>query len=37
VDDDATSVYVCKGRCNYRIVFGLTPTKKKLTTAATAA
>jgi Thaumatin family len=30
VDDDATSVYVCKGRCNYRIVFGLTPTKKKL-------
>jgi hypothetical protein len=29
VDDDATSVYVCKGRCNYRIVFGLTPTKKK--------
>jgi hypothetical protein len=31
VDDDATSVYVCKGRCNYRIVFGLTPVKKKLT------
>jgi hypothetical protein len=29
VDDDATSVYVCKGTCNYRIVFGLTPTKKK--------
>jgi hypothetical protein len=29
VDDDATSVYVCSGRCNYRIVFGLTPTKKK--------
>jgi len=29
VDDDATSVYVCKGRCNYRIVFGLTPTKKE--------
>jgi hypothetical protein len=28
VDDDATSVYVCKGKCNYRIVFGLTPTKK---------
>jgi hypothetical protein len=28
VDDDATSVYVCKGRCDYRIVFGLTPTKK---------
>lgn len=28
VDDDATSVYVCKGRCNYRIVFGLTPVKK---------
>jgi hypothetical protein len=24
VDDDATSVYVCKGRCNYRIVFGVT-------------
>ncbi|MGD0702313.1 MAG: thaumatin family protein [Trebonia sp.] len=30
VDDDATSVYVCKGKCNYRIVFGLTPAKKKL-------
>jgi hypothetical protein len=30
VDDDATSVYVCKGRCDYRIVFGLTPAKKKL-------
>jgi Thaumatin family len=30
VDDDATSVYVCKGKCNYRIVFGLTPTKKSL-------
>jgi hypothetical protein len=28
VDDDATSVYVCKGRCDYRIVFGLTPKKK---------
>jgi hypothetical protein len=25
VDDDATSVYVCKGRCDYRIVFGITP------------
>jgi hypothetical protein len=25
VDDDATSVYVCKGRCDYRIVFGVTP------------
>jgi hypothetical protein len=24
VDDDATSVYVCKGRCDYRIVFGVT-------------
>jgi Thaumatin family len=30
VDDDATSVYVCQGRCNYRIVFGLTPAKKGL-------
>jgi hypothetical protein len=27
-DDDATSVYVCKGRCDYRIVFGLTPKRK---------
>jgi hypothetical protein len=27
VDDDATSVYVCKGRCDYRIVFGITPRK----------
>jgi hypothetical protein len=25
VDDDATSVYVCKGTCNYNIVFGITP------------
>jgi hypothetical protein len=25
VDDDATSVYVCKGQCDYRIVFGLSP------------
>jgi Thaumatin family len=25
VDDDATSVYVCSGRCNYHIVFGLSP------------
>jgi len=25
-DDDATSTYVCKGRCDYRITFGLTPT-----------
>jgi hypothetical protein len=25
VDDDATSVYVCKGTCDYRIVFGVTP------------
>jgi hypothetical protein len=25
VDDDATSVYTCQGRCDYRIVFGLTP------------
>jgi hypothetical protein len=24
-DDDATSTYVCKGRCDYRITFGLTP------------
>ena len=23
VDDDATSVYVCSGRCDYHIVFGL--------------
>jgi Thaumatin family len=28
VDDDATSVYVCKGSCNYRIVFGITPPRK---------
>jgi thaumatin family protein len=27
VDDDATSVYVCKGGCDYRIVFGITPKK----------
>jgi hypothetical protein len=26
-DDDATSVYVCKGTCDYRIIFGLTPRK----------
>jgi hypothetical protein len=25
-DDDATSTFVCKGRCDYRIAFGLTPT-----------
>ncbi|MEP7024403.1 MAG: thaumatin family protein [Actinomycetota bacterium] len=25
VDDDATSVYSCKGRYNYRITFGVTP------------
>jgi Thaumatin family len=25
VDDDATSVFTCKGRCNYRITFGITP------------
>jgi hypothetical protein len=25
VDDDATSVYTCTGRCNYHIVFGVTP------------
>ena len=25
VDDDATSVYTCQGRCDYRITFGLTP------------
>jgi Thaumatin family len=24
VDDDATSVYTCQGRCDYRIVFGIT-------------
>jgi hypothetical protein len=29
VDDDATSVYVCKGTCDYRIIFGITPVKKK--------
>lgn len=28
VDDDATSVYVCKGRCDYRIVFGITPHRR---------
>jgi len=28
VDDDATSVYVCQGTCDYRIVFGITPKKK---------
>jgi Thaumatin family len=28
VDDDATSVYVCTGRCNYHIVFGVTPPRK---------
>jgi hypothetical protein len=27
VDDDATSVYTCKGRCNYLITFGITPRK----------
>ena len=25
VDDDATSVFTCYGRCDYRITFGLTP------------
>jgi hypothetical protein len=25
VDDDATSVFTCKGECDYRITFGLTP------------
>jgi hypothetical protein len=25
VDDDATSTFTCKGRCDYRITFGLTP------------
>jgi hypothetical protein len=25
-DDDATRTFVCKGRCDYRITFGLTPT-----------
>ncbi len=29
VDDDATSTFTCKGRCDYRITFGLTPKKKK--------
>jgi hypothetical protein len=29
VDDDATSVYVCSGRCDYEIVFGITPPKHK--------
>jgi Thaumatin family len=29
VDDDATSVYVCSGRCDYEIVFGITPPKRK--------
>jgi hypothetical protein len=24
VDDDATSVYTCKGDCDYRITFGIT-------------
>jgi hypothetical protein len=24
-DDNATSTFVCKGRCDYRITFGLTP------------
>ena len=28
VDDDATSVYVCSGRCDYHIVFGLSPHKR---------
>jgi hypothetical protein len=27
VYDDATSVYVCSGNCDYRIVFGVTPRK----------
>lgn len=26
VNDDATSVFVCKGECSYRITFGVTPT-----------
>jgi Thaumatin family len=25
VDDDATSVFTCAGRCDYRITFGITP------------
>jgi hypothetical protein len=25
VDDDATSVFTCKGECDYRITFGITP------------
>ena len=28
VDDDATSVYVCSGQCDYHIVFGLSPGKR---------
>jgi hypothetical protein len=28
-DDDATSVFVCKGVCDYRITFGLTPVTRK--------
>ena len=27
-DDDATSTYVCSGRCDYRITFGLTPRRR---------
>jgi hypothetical protein len=27
VDDDATSVFTCKGRCDYQITFGVTPRK----------
>jgi hypothetical protein len=29
VDDDATSVYVCKGSCDYRIIFGITPKNRQ--------
>jgi hypothetical protein len=28
VDDDATSVFVCSGTCDYRIVFGITPPRR---------
>jgi Thaumatin family len=29
VDDDATSVFTCKDVCDYRITFGITPSKPK--------
>jgi hypothetical protein len=31
--DDATSVFTCKGNCNYRITFGVTPGDRPRTTA----